>query len=83
MTLSLTMSHQCLTILGDDINEELCQIDYWMKISKLSLSYVKTKSMLVTAKKNLINMKIHIGKHKIEEVSQLKYLGVLIDNELN
>ena len=39
--------------------------------------------MLVTAKKNPINMNIHIGKHEIEQVSQLKYLGVIIDNKLN
>ena len=39
--------------------------------------------MLVTAKKNLINMNILIGKHEIEQVSQLKYLGVIINNNLS
>ena len=77
------MSHQCLTTLRHDINEELCKIDNWMKINKLSINYAKTKSLLVTAKKNPINMNILIGKHEIEQVSQLKYLEVIIDNKLN
>ena len=41
----LTISHQCLTTLGHDVNEELCKIDNWMKINKLSINYAKTKSM--------------------------------------
>ena len=39
--------------------------------------------MLVTAKKNPINMNIHIGKQEIEQVSQLKYLGAIVDNKMN
>ena len=39
--------------------------------------------MLVTAKKNPINMNVHLGKHEIEQVSQQKYLGVIIDSKLN
>ena len=78
----LTMLHQCLTTLGHDIIEELCKIDSWMKINKLSINYAKTKFMLLTAKKSPINMNIHIGKHEIEQVSLLKYLGVIIDNKL-
>ena len=67
------MSHECLTTLGHGINKELSEIDNWIKSNKLSINYAKTKSMLVTAKKNPINMNIHVGKHEIEEVSQLKY----------
>ena len=29
----LTMSHQCLTALGHDINKALCKINNWMKIN--------------------------------------------------
>ena len=79
----LTVLHQCLTTFGHNIIEELCKIDNWMKINELSINYAKTKSMLVSAKKNPINMNIHIGKHEIEQVSKLKYLGVIIDNKLN
>ena len=79
----LTMSNQCLNTLGHDINEELCKIDNWMKINKLSINYAKMKSMLVTAKKNPINMNIHLGKHEIEQVSQLKYLVVIIDTKVS
>ena len=39
----LTMSHQCLTTLGHDINE-LCNINDWMKINKLSITYAKKQS---------------------------------------
>ena len=63
----LTMLHQCLTTLRHDINEELRKIDNWMKINKLSINYAKTKSVLVTAKKNPINMNIRMENMKLNK----------------
>ena len=39
--------------------------------------------MLVTTKKNPINMTIYIRKHEIEQSSLLKYLEMVIDIKLN
>ena len=54
------------------------------EIKQLSLNYNKSKYMLITKKKLqiLINFKITIGKHKIEQVSQIKYLGITFDDKL-
>ena len=71
----LTMSNSCIRTLQHDTNEERKKIDEWMRL-KLSLNYSKTKHMLITNKtssEDLINCKITIGKHKIEQVTQIKY----------
>ena len=83
----LTMTNSCITTLQHDVNKELTKIDKWMRLNKLSLNYNKSKYMLITKKKktiseDLINFKITIGKHKIEQVSQIKYLGITFDDKL-
>ena len=72
----LTMANSCMRTLQHDVNKELTKIDEWMRLNKLSLNYSKTKYMLITNKTNsedLINCNITIGKHKIEQVTQIKY----------
>ena len=73
-------------VLITDVNKELTTIDEWMRINKLSLNYNKSKYMLITKKKtiseDLINFKLTIGKHKIEQISQIKYLGITFDDKL-
>ena len=83
----LTMTNSCITTLQNDVNKELTKIDEWMRLNKLSLNYNKSKYMLITKKKknnseDLINFKFTIGKHKIEQVSQIKYLGITFDDKL-
>ena len=56
-----------------------------MKINKLSLNYTKTKYMLIkgSRKSHTSNeCNIHIGKHKLGQVSEIKYLGIMFDNKL-
>ena len=66
------------------MNEELARIDYWLKINKLSLNY-KTKYMLFSGntsdKTNKYN--VTLGKHSLEQVDQIKYLGIILDNKLS
>ena len=74
----LTMTNSCITTLHlqYDVNKELTKIDEWMRLNKLSLNYNKSKYMLITKKtisEDLINFKITIDKHKIEQLSQIKY----------
>jgi len=44
----------------------LTKIDYWMRINKLSINYIKTKFMIIgkknilkTTKQKLVNMKLN------------------------
>ena len=81
----LTMTNSCITTLQHDANKELTKIDEGMRLNKLSLNYNKSKYMLIikkTISEDLINFKITIGKHKIEQVSQIKYLRITFDDKL-
>jgi len=77
------MSNKCLDTVNKSMNNELRKIDDWMKINKLSINYNKTKFMIISSKKTPLNVKMSIGKHKIEEVSEMKYLGITFDNKVS
>ena len=71
-------------ILKKKINEELNNIDNWLKHNKLSLNYNKTHYMMITKQKIPLDfdMNISINNHIISKVDNLKYLGVVLDNKL-
>jgi len=54
-----------------------------MKINKLSLNYLKTKAMLISNQKLNVEYAIKIRNYTIEQVNQIKYLGVIFDNKLS
>ena len=55
-----------------------------MRVNKLSLNIEKTNFMSFTPKGFSRNMDcISIDGHKIEEVKQTKFLGMILDNKLN
>ena len=67
-----------------EINVELVNIHTWVRVNKLSLNIEKTKFMLFTPNDFSRNMNcINIDGHRIEEVRQTKFLGVILDNKLN
>ena len=72
------MTNFCITTLQYDVNKELTKINEWMRLNKLSLNYNKSNDMLIkiTSSEDLINSKITIDHHKIEQVSQIKYLRI-------
>jgi len=50
-----------------------------MRNNKLSINYTKTKFMLFSTKKTKKCPNINIGNHELEQVNQLKYLGIVFD----
>ena len=54
-----------------------------MKTNKLTINYDKTKYMIITQKKKKPQSEVKIGKNTIEEVSQIKYLGVFCYEKLS
>ena len=74
--------------LKKQINNEVKLLHEWLITSKLTLNLSKTKYMLF-ANKNVLSKKmrkkfrITIGKYTIHEVEQIKYLGVILDQNLN
>ena len=80
----LTLSDVCEKKLNKQINSEIDKIDQWMKLNNLSLNFTKTKFMLFRPNiaKNPYKFTIEIGKHVLEQVDQIKYLGVNFDEKL-
>ena len=83
----LTLSNSCIKTLQQEVNQELEEINNWMKLNKLSLNSTKTKYMLIKGRRKphtTNECNIHIGKHKLEQVSEIKYryLGIMFDDKL-
>jgi hypothetical protein len=82
---------------GHDINEitdvvstDLCNIEKWLDMNKLIINASKTKGMVICAPtvrfKNQVEInqiELKIKNVHIEIIKEMKYLGVIIDNELN
>lgn len=68
-----------------NLNTDLSNLYKAINQNKLKLNINKTKLMLITKKKNICTdlINIHIGTEKLEFVDQVKYLGVIVDNDLN
>ena len=73
-----------LNDIFSEINKEIANIYAWVKANKLSLNIDKTNFMLFTPKcvPRSING-IFINGNKIMEVTETKFLGVIIDCKLN
>ena len=66
------------------INKEIDNVYAWVKVNKLSLNIDKTNFMLFTPKCVPWTTKcVFIAGNKIMEVTETKYLGVIIDYKLN
>ena len=51
-------------------------------MNKLSINFNKTKFMVVTTKQNKPELKVSIDNNPIKQSHHVKYLGVLIDDNL-
>ena len=73
-----------LNDIVSEINKEIANIYAWVKANKLSLNIDKTNFMLFTSKcvPRSING-IFIDENKIMEVTETKFLGVIIDCKLD
>ena len=74
----------------DTINEEmsadLLQIIYWSKRNKLPINFDKTTYMLLRARTRLNgtdHFELNVGETSIKQVSKLKLLGIVIDENLS
>jgi len=64
------------------INNELNHISNWMKINKLTINYKKTEYIIATNKKSKPTLNLKIDENKINQITSIKYLGVIIDDTL-
>ena len=82
----LIIKNKNINQLQQQVNRELGIIDEWMKCNRFSLNFAKTSYIVYTPKCNSImseNFCINVGNHDIPFMDALKYLGVLIDKQMN
>ena len=79
-----------LQTLFDVANEELKKLSNWISANRLHVNYDKTNFMISIPKSYITKPSIFINKskilfngHSLEQVHSVKYLGVIIDDELN
>jgi hypothetical protein len=65
------------------INASLSRFFRWLCLNKLTLNTAKTKFMLFSKKRNPSEPVIAINGVRIEQVDEIKYLGITIDNHLS
>ena len=65
------------------IKTELTKVLEWLLANKLIINLQKTHLMLFTNKQRPESISIHIDNNVITEISETKFLGVIVDNQLN
>ena len=85
LRLSIEVSFKRCTpsFMESEINTELDRISLWLNVNTLSLNIKKTHYMIFNRKKKCFcDVMLRIDRQLIEEVSETKFLGVIIDNGL-
>ena len=77
-----------LKALNGALIKDLHRLGYWLQGNRLSLSAVKTKSLLIASKQKHVlksgeKPALEIRGRDIEAIHHIKYLGVYIDHTMN
>ena len=82
---SIFCSHKYANHLVSIVNNELAKIIIWLKVNKLSLNLTKTNFMIFhpRQKKVNVNVPLTLKNTVIKQVTETKFLGVLIDQHLS
>ena len=82
---NLFYSHRDLDHLEQSVNQELKKINTWLCVNKLSLNIAKSHFVIFRPYQKKVNsqIKFEIEGKLINECKSVKYLGVLLDCNLN
>ena len=85
---NLFYEHKDLKTLFSLVNQELQKINEWFDANKLSVNVGKTKYSLFHKSSRKDNLplllpRLLIKKYKMERVKSIKFLGVLLDENLS
>lgn len=74
-----------IKVIENNLNKNLQMIDKWMSINSLKSNSSKSKCMLIKNVRSNINQNLNINMsgERLEQVVEMKYLGVIVDNKLN
>ena len=79
----LLLSNSCPQRLEFFVNNELIKVNDWLKVNKLSVNYNKTNYIIFTKRKAKFKFNIKLEGHTIERVTNIKYLGVILNEKLH
>ena len=82
---SIFCSHKDANHLVSIVNNELAKIIIWLRVNKLSLNLTKTNFMIFhpRQKKVSVNVPLTLENTVIKQVTDTKFLGILIDQHLS
>ena len=88
---SISYSSKNMEDINQTLSSELGHLKQWQQGNKLSLNVLKTQALVVGSKPNIKKItenvvdtpQFLIGDAQVENVDQTKYLGVIIDKNLN
>ena len=73
--------------ISNNINLELCKVDNWLAVNKLSLNASKTKYMIFHLQQNItasnMTLDLKLQNQKIDKVPHFKLLGIYLDSTLS
>ena len=73
-----------LKVMESQLNDDLCSVSTWLKVNKLSLNIDKTQFVIFSRKKyKNYNVDLKIEGQSIDKVQHTKFLGIIIDYNLN
>ena len=79
---NLFFSHPDPQILVNTVNTELVKVSQWIKANKLTLNVTKSKYMIFSNSLEKLPDDIFVDTTALEQVSNIKFLGVNVDNKL-
>ena len=81
---TLIFSNTSILELKNNIKCNINKLYNWLNVNKLSLNISKTVLLFNIRNKNRnINLDLNINNIKVKQVSEIKFLGVIIDCKLN
>ena len=81
--LSLQFPWKDVGSIHNNINDNLYSVSNWLNANKLVLNTGKTKYMIFSYRNSFSLPSIQFNRTDIECVRSMKYLGVILDNNLN
>ena len=79
----LTLSNKNTISFEENLNQELCKINDWLKFNHLFLNTAKTKFLFFTKTKSDTSLSIMMNSGEIDRTDCVKYLRVYLDDKLN
>ena len=63
-------------------HSDLSKIENWAREYKMQFNESKNKAMLITRKRSCHGISINLNNRRLQQVTEMKYLGIYFDNRL-